>query len=97
MGYKPQMQRGSALLKPHVRGRRIFMITVRIYSGPRYVCEEVSTVEEARTLRDEYKSERDREVVLNPGRWSRWNCVCYDKNAVRFDDSGRITIGEIAL
>lgn len=73
------------------------MITVRIYSGPRYVCEEVSTVEEARTLRDEYKSERDREVVLNPGRWSRWNCVCYDKNAVRFDDYGRITIGEIAL
>lgn len=70
------------------------MITVRIYSGPRYVCEEVSTVEEARTLRDEYKSERDREVVLNPG---RWNCVCYDKNALRFDDYGRITIGEIAL
>lgn len=34
---------------------------------------------------------------LNPGRWSRWNCVCYDKNAVRFDDYGRITSGEIAL
>ena len=52
------------------------MITVKIYSGPRYMCKDVSTVEEARKIRDEYKAERDQESLKNPGLWSRWNCVC---------------------
>ena len=73
------------------------MITVKIYSGPRYMCKDVSTVEEARKIRDEYKAERDRESLQNPGLCSRWNCVCYDKEAVRFDSYGSITNGEIAL
>lgn len=73
------------------------MITVKIYSGPRYMCKDVNTVEEARKIRDEYKAERDRESLKNPGLWSRWNCVCYDKETVRFDGYGSITNGEIAL
>ena len=73
------------------------MITVKIYSGPRYMCKDVSTVEEARKIRDEYKAERDQESLKNPGLWSRWNCVCNDKEAVQFDSYGSITNGEIAL
>ncbi len=73
------------------------MITVEIYSGPRYVCKEVRTVEEARRIRDEYKAEREQESSKDPSLWSRWNCVCYDKKAVRFDRYGSITSGGIAL
>jgi hypothetical protein len=73
------------------------MITVEIYSGPRYVCKDVRTVEEARRIRDEYKAERDQESSKDPSLWSRWNCVCYDKKSVRFDRYGSITNGEITL
>ncbi len=73
------------------------MITVEIYSGPRYVCKDVRTVEEARRIRDEYKAEREQESSKDPSLWSRWNCVCYDKKSVRFDRYGSITSGEIAL
>jgi hypothetical protein len=64
------------------------MLVVEIYSGPRYVSRKVSSIGEARALRDEYKRERDEQLKSDPFSWSRWSCVCYDPDNVKWDFCG---------
>ena len=60
-------------------------IQVIIYAGGSYVSKRVASLEEAATLRAEYRSKTPE--------FSRFSFKCFDPEKVQFDQFGRIIAG----